>query len=535
MSTRTTAACKVLIADGLAAEGISKLKEISGIELLEYSAIEREDLKKLLPQVDILIVRSRTQVDKDLLASAGNLKIVLRAGIGLDNVDVAAATERAIVVMNAPTGNIVTTAEHSLALMFAISRHIAQADASMRSGKWEKKKFQGNELRGKTLGVIGLGNIGKTVADRARGLAMNVIGFDPYVSEEAAAKQNIRLVALDELYALSDYVTVHVPLTNGTKYLINADAFKKMKPGAFLINCARGGIVNEAALIDALDKGTLSGAALDVFETEPLPANHPLLKRSDVIVTPHLGASTDEAQVQVGLEVAEQVTHYLRDGVVKNAINVPNISLDQLGALRPYLGLCEKLASFLAQAADEKGVTRIRVRYEGAMVNYQREILTLSVLKGFLTPLLSTPVNFVNARNLLKERGIRVEESFQSECADYASLVEITIEGTTTMTVSGTIFGKDEPRIVRIDNFLIDAVPSGYLLYTKNNDQPGVIGNMGTVIGTQGVNIARMHLGRDTSKREAIAVINVDSELAPDGLDQLRRTPGMLSVKQIKL
>jgi len=527
---------KVLIADGLASEGLEKLKALSGIELLEFKDIPLEELKKLLPQVDILIVRSRTQVDKALLECGKNLKLVIRAGIGLDNIDVAAATESAVVVMNAPTGNIVTTAEHSLAMLMAVSRHIPAADASIRAGKWEKKKFQGNELRGKTIGIVGLGNIGKAIAERAKGLSLNVIGYDPYLSQEAAAKHHIRLVTMDELLKESDYITVHVPLIPATKHLINKEAIAKMKKGAYLINCARGGIVDETALLEAVTSKKLNGAALDVFETEPLPADSPLLKCPDIILTPHLGASTDEAQVQVGLEVAEQITYYLRDGVLKNAINVPNVSLEQLGVLKPYLKLCERLGSFIAQIAPVKNVKRIKVRYEGIpSIATNKDILTLSVMRGFLTPLLNTPVNFVNARNLMKERGLRIEESSMDEAVDYSSLIEILVEGDTRTRVAGTLFGKSEPRIVRIDDFVIDALPEGFVLFTKNSDQPGVIGNMGSVIGTQGVNIARMHLGRDSKQKEAIALINVDSSLSEQTLEDLRKIPGMLLVQQIKV
>lgn len=526
---------RILIADGLAKEGVEVLKQNPQLEVQEFSAIDRDELKKKLPETDILIVRSRTQVDKNLLENSARLKIVLRAGIGLDNVDVPAATDKGIVVMNAPTGNIVTTAEHTLAMIFAASRHIAQADSYLRQGKWEKKKFQGNELRGKTLGLLGLGNIGRAVAERALGLGMKVISYDPYVNPEAVAKQNIRLTSIDDLLQTADYVSVHVPLGPSTKNLIGQEAFSKMKKGAYLINCARGGIVDETALIEALEKKHLAGAALDVFETEPLPPTSPLLKREDVVVTPHLGASTDEAQVQVSLEVAEQIGLYTKEGVLKNAINVPNISLDQLSVLKPHITLCERLGSFAAQAAHQEHVKHIRVHYEGEMSKQNREILTLSVLKGFLSPYLSTSVNFVNARKLLKDRGIRVEESFEAECADYTSLVELTVEGTENICVSGTLFGKGEPRIVSIDRFNIDAIPEGYILFTKNTDQPGVIGSLGTTLGTQGVNIARMHLGRDPKKGEAIALVNIDSEPSAQTLEALRKTKGMLSVRQIKL
>ncbi len=526
---------KVLVADGLAKEGLELIKKNSKVELLEFSAIERAELKEKIPQVDVLIVRSRTQVDKDLLENARNLKIVLRAGIGLDNVDVPAATDSGVIVMNAPTGNIVTTAEHAIAMMFSISRRIPQADASMRAGKWEKKKFQGSELRGKTLGLIGLGNIGKVVGSRARALEMKVVAYDPYVSKEAAAKLGINLATVEELLAQSDYVSIHVPLIPATKHLIGAKQLAMMKKGSYLINCARGGIVDETALLEALNSKHLNGAALDVFETEPVPADSPLLKHENLIVTPHLGASTDEAQVQVGLEVAEQIKLYSEDGLLKNAVNVPNITLEQLDVLKPYLVLCEKLAGFASQACAEQALKKITVRYEGNLGSYNRELLTLAVLKGFLTPLLSTPVNYVNARKLLKERGIRLEESFEQDCEDYNSLVEVMIEGTDTFRCSGTLFGKNEPRIVSIDKFPIDAVPEGVLLYTRNVDQPGVIGSMGSLLGTHGLNIARMHLGRDPIKKEAIAIISVDSKLDEKVMTALKSIKGMVSVKAIQL
>lgn len=526
---------RVLIADGLAESGIEALKQLPQIQLEVHAALERSALKEKIKNIDILVVRSRTKVDKDLLEDVSNLKIVLRAGIGLDNVDVPVATEKGVIVMNAPTGNIVTTAEHALALLFSITRNVPQADASLRTGKWEKKLFQGNELRGKTLGLLGLGNIGKVVASRAQGLEMKVCAHDPYVSAESAAKLGIELKSFEDLLAVSDYLSIHVPLIPSTKHLLNEKAFGRMKKGAYLINCARGGIVDEAAMVKALDQGILAGAALDVFEQEPLPADSPLLKRTDLVLTPHLGASTDEAQVQVGLEAAEQIGLFVKEGVLKNAVNVPSISLDQLSVLKPHLLLAERLGGFLAQLASPQKAEKLKVHYAGSVTQYNREVMTLSVLKGFLSPLLSTPVNFVNARNLLKERGIRVEESFESDCPDYNSLIELSLEGDHKVSVAGTLFGKEEPRIVRIDHFNIDAIPQGHLLFTRNVDQPGVIGSLGTVLGGQGVNIARMHLGRDSKKKEAIALINIDSEPSQKAIASLQAIPGMLTVRPIYL
>ncbi len=528
---------RILIADGLAKEGLERLRQIPQVELLEHDALPKDQLEKLLPETDILIVRSRTQVNADLLSKSKRLKLVIRAGIGLDNIDVAAATQNAVIVMNAPTGNIVTTAEHALALLFAVSRHVAAADSSLRKGKWEKKKFQGHEIRGKTLGLVGLGNIGKAVAERAMGLGLKVLSFDPYLSAEAAARLKVELVDLDTLCAQSDYISIHVPFTPATKHLFNQDRIRKMKKGAYLINCARGGIVDETALIEALSAKHLTGAALDVFETEPLPTDHPLLQRDDVVITPHLGASTDEAQVQVGLEVAEQVTLYVQQGALRNAINVPNIAVDQIGTVKPYLTLCERLGGFASQMTSLENTELIRISYKGLQKsgNISSEILTLSVIKGFLSPHLSTPVNFVNARLLAKERGLRIEESFEDEAQDYSNLIEVQAVGKHSTKVTGTLFGRSESRIVKVDDYTIEAIPQGHLLYTENTDQPGVVGSIGTLLGSRGINIAGMHLGRDPKKGKALALISVDSAPSEEILNALRKTSGMLTVRPLYL
>jgi len=523
---------KVLIADGLAKEGLAKLEAIKEIELLNHTGISREELMKVLPQAQILVVRSRTKVDAQLIEAGPNLKVILRAGIGLDNVDVSAATERAIVVMNAPSGNIVTTAEHALSLLMSVSRRISQADAALRKGKWEKKKYQGNELSGKTLGIIGLGNIGRVVAQKAQGLGLKVVAHDPFLSEEAAAKLNIKLLPMEGLLKTSDYVSIHVPLSDATHHLIGEKELSLMKPTAFLINCARGGIVDEKALEKALEKETIQGCALDVFEKEP-PGDHPLFKFPNTVFTPHLGASTDEAQTLVSLEVADQLTQYVQDGALKNAINVPNISLEKLSIIRPHLQLCEKLGAFISQLAPQK-IKKLKVHFEG-YGDYDREIMTLSVLQGFLTPLMESGVNFVNAKKLLAERGIRVEESFEVTCADYSSVIRVWAEGDQTVSCAGTLFGKQSARIVQVDQYKIDAEPQGCLLFTRNTDQPGVIGRVGAILGNAGVNIARMHLGVDKDKGEAIALINIDSRVKPEVIKKLEKAEGMLSVKQIKL
>jgi D-3-phosphoglycerate dehydrogenase len=526
---------KVLIVDGLAKEGLEKIKKISGIELVDRSGIDRKALLKEMGDYEILIVRSRTQVDSELLSHASKLKLAIRAGIGVDNIDIGAATERGVIVMNAPTGNIVTTAEHTLALLFSLTRHIPQADASIRQGKWEKKIFEGNELRNKTIGIVGFGNIGRAVAERAAALKMSVLAYDPFLNEQAALKQSVKSVSLDTLLTSSDYITLHMPLADSTRHLFNKDTISKMKRGAFLINCARGGLIDEKALVEALESGQLSGCALDVFETEPPSPNDPLLKRSDVVLTPHLGASTEEAQVQVSLEVAEQVLGYVKEGALKNALNVPNITVEQIESLRPFLNLCERLGSFAAQAEDIKLLKNISIRFEALNPPSTGEILSLWLLSGFLSKLLGSPVNTVNVRKTLKDRGISWDVSHCETCEDYSSLIEITLQSEKEHRYAGTLFGKGEARIVRINEFNIDGILNGVLLYTKNNDTPGVIGAMGTMLGSEKINIARMHLGRRAEKEEAIALISIDSEILPQTLSSLKKIAGMISARQIKL
>jgi len=526
---------RILIADGLALEGLSKLRALSGVELIEKKQMDRQEVLQLLPSAHALVVRSKTQVDQQLLKVGTNLRLVIRAGIGLDNVDIKAATNAGVVVMNAPTGNIVTTAEHAIGMLFAISRRIPEADASVRTGKWEKTRFQGNEIRAKALGIVGLGNIGKAVAQRARGLEMKLCGYDPFLSPEAAAKLHVALMPLDELLSRCDYITLHVPLMDSTRHMINESAIQRMKQGAYLINCARGGLVDEVALLKALESGHLAGAALDVFETEPLPKDSPLLKHPRVVMTPHLGASTEEAQVQVGLEVAEQVAEYLGSGALRNAINVPNVSHEQLTLLKPYLNLCEAMGSFAGQADPPKTLKKIQVRFEGSLSEQNLEILTLAMLKGLLSSTLSTPVNFVNVRKILAERGIPIEQTFSTDCKQYTSLVGLKLVGEKTLSVEGTLFGRGEPRCVSIDQFDIDFLPQGDLLFTRNIDQPGVIGLMGTALGDNGVNIARMHLGRDAAKGEAIALLAIDSRPSDAVLKTLRQIKGMLSVQPLSI
>lgn len=526
---------KVLIADDLSDKAVEVFKNRAGIRCDVSTKLTPEELREKIKDYHGLAVRSATKVTPEILEAAQNLKVVGRAGIGVDNIDVPAATKRGVVVMNTPGGNTITTAEHSVAMMLALARNIPQATASMKKGKWEKKKFQGTELTGKTLGIVGVGNIGSIVATRALGLKMNVMAFDPYISAEAADKLGVTLVSLDELYKKSDFVSIHVPLTNETKNLVDKKAFAKMKKGVKLINCARGGILNEKDLADAIKKGIVSSAAVDVFETEPPPKDNPLLALDEVIVTPHLGASTREAQENVAVAIAEQIADYLVDGTIRNALNVPSIPAELLASLGPYITMGEKLGSFQGQTL-KGAIEEITVEYSGDVVDYDVAPITIACIKGILDQLLDQYVNFVNAPFVARERGIKVVEVKSSRAIDFASSVTIKVKTKDDeFLVEGALFGKKEPRIVRIDKFFLDAIPEGYLLVLHNEDKPGVIGNVGTLLGENNVNIARLHLGRQTVGGEAVSVWSIDTPLSRGLKEKLLKLPNIISAKMVEL
>ena len=520
----------VLISDKLSEEGLRVLREADGLEVDYKPGIDPSELRQILPRYQGLIIRSGTKVAADVIERADSLRVIGRAGIGVDNVDLAAATARGIIVMNTPEGNAITTAEHSIALMTSLARRIPQATASMKEGRWEKSSFSGKELFNQVLGVIGLGNIGSIVADRARGLRMRVIAFDPMVSEERAQRLGVDLVTLDELMAQADVITVHVPLTKDTRGLVGPDAFAKMKDGVLLINAARGGIVDEAALLAALEAGKVAGAALDVFETEPPPSDHPLLARPEVIATPHLGAATLQAQVNVAIAVAEQVRDYLLSGVVRNAVNLPSVSADQLEELRPFITLGEKLGLFQGQLA-RGGVQEVDVEYAGQIAEVNVQPLTLSVLKGLLEPWVGERVNFVNAPHIAQQHGIRVIESKAAQPQDFVSLLTVRVrtrEG--EALVAGTLFGRNQIRIVRVDDFLLEAIPEGATLLIRNQDRPGVVGHIGSTLGDAEINISRMQLGLSRDGHEALQLLNVDPAPGDDVLEAVRRLEGIESV-----
>jgi len=528
---------KILITDGLAEEGLNVLRSHGELEVDLRKGISKDELKKIIKDYDALIIRSGTKVTADVLeAAGGRLKVIGRAGIGVDNVDVHEATKRGVVVMNTPEANAITTAEHTIALMLSLARNIPQAHYSLKSGRWERNRFRGRELYEKTLGVIGLGKIGKLVAERARGLGMRVMAYDPFLSKEAMEKLGIEAATLEELLEKADVVTVHTPLNNETRNLIDRDALARMKPTAMVINCARGGIVDEGALAEAVREGTIAGAAVDVYSEEPPQADNPLLALEENIVhTPHLGASTLEAQTKVGTAIAEQIVDFFTTGVVRNAVNMPSLPKELVAAVRPYLVLAEKLGKLQGQLC-KGGIKEIAVEYSGDVATFDTNPLTVSVLKGFLTPIMDISVNHVNAPLIAEERGIEVVETKTSKAANFTNLIRVRVkteEG--EKSVAGTIFGESEPRIVSIDGYSLDAVPEGCLLVSENLDVPGVIGSLCTKLGEMGINIARMHLGREKMGGRAIALINVDSPVPREVIDTLVELPNIIDVTQVEL
>ena len=523
---------RVLISDELSEEGRRILEEDPAIAVDYRPGIEPDELPGAIAGCEGLIIRSGTKVTAEVLEAANALRVIGRAGIGVDNVDLGSATARGVIVMNTPESNAITTAEHAIALMTSLARQIPQATASLKGGRWEKSGFRGKELFGQVLGVIGLGNIGAIVADRARGLRMRVLATDPLVSDERAQRLGVELVPIGELYARADVISVHIPLTKENRRMVGREAFAKMKRGVLLVNASRGGIVDEAALVEALEAGIVAGAALDVFEEEPPPPDHPLLVRDDVIATPHLGAATTQAQLNVAISVAEQVRDYLTHDVVRNAINLPSVSAEQLAELRPFIVLGEKLGLFQGQRC-EGGIIEVDVEYAGEVAQFDVQPLTIAVLKGLLEPWVGQRVNFVNAPVLAQQRGIRVIESKAAVPEDFVSLLTVRVQTRECESrVSGTLFGRTQPRIVRVDNFLLEAIPEGPTLLIQNLDQPGVVGHVGGVLGDAGINISRMQLGLLPDGSEALQLLNVSP--APPG-EVLERLRGLEAVVQVSL
>jgi D-3-phosphoglycerate dehydrogenase len=525
---------RVLVSDPLSNKGLEILGKAKHLKVDIKTGLPPEELKKIIPEYDAIIIRSETKLKGDIIEAAARLKVIGRAGIGLDNVDLPTATKKGIVVMNTPQENAIAAAEHTIAMILSISRKIPQATASMKGGKWEKKKFMGVELYNKTLGLVGIGVIGTIVADRARGLKMKVIGYDPYLSKEVAEKKGVDLVSFDELVNRADFISVHTPLTEETRNLLDKNAITKMKKGVILVNCARGGIINEKDLYDAIKAGKIAGAALDVFEKEPATGN-PLLELDEVISTPHLGASTGEAQENVAIAIAQQIVDYLVLGEARNAVNIPMVSPDILPFLRPYLRLGEKLGSFLGQVSNY-AIEEVLIEYHGELVDYGTKPVTISILKGLLTPFVGETVNFVNAPIMAKERGISVTESISAKAEDFASLIAITARSKMEHNyIAGTPFGRKELRIVKLNDFFIEAIPEGFILLINNYDKPGVIGNIGMALGSRNINIATMQFGRDRMGGNAISLLHLDAPLPPGMLGEILRMPNIISARQIVL
>ncbi len=521
---------KVLISDKMSplAEEIFKAR---GLHVDYKPGMTPDELKACIGEYAGLAIRSDTKVKADILDAAVNLKVIGRAGIGVDNVDIPAATAKGVVVMNTPFGNSVTTAEHALAMMMALARDIPQASASTHAGKWEKSKFMGVELFGKTLGVIGCGNIGGYVAERALGLKMRVVAYDPFLTPERARDLGCEKVELDELFSRADFITLHTPLTDATRGIISEKSFGKMKKGVRIVNCARGGLIDEAALKAALDDGRVAGAALDVFEVEPAKENV-LFGHPKVICTPHLGASTQEAQVNVAVQVAEQISDFLLTGAVTNALNMPSVSAEDAPRLKPYMKLVEYLGSFAGQIT-RTGVKAVNVAYEGAVAELNTKPLTAIALAGLLRPMLEA-VNMVSAPAMAKERNIALSETKRETAAEYQTLVKLTVTTETqTRSVSGTLFA-GKPRLVEVNGIPVEAEFGAHMLFFTNKDKPGLIGKLGTALGMAGVNIATFHLGRNAEGEDAVALVQIDGALKPDVLEDLRRVPNVVRVEALK-
>jgi len=507
---------KVLIADKMSPKAAETFKE-RGVEVDEKPGLSAEELAGIIGEYDGIAVRSSTKVTAELLDSATNLKVIGRAGIGVDNIDVPAATASGVVVMNTPFGNSITTAEHAIAMIFSLARNIPAASASTHAGKWEKSKFMGVELFGKTLGVVGCGNIGQIVADRAVGVKMKVLAFDPYLSHERAEELGVTKVELEDLFKRADIITLHTPLTKKTRNIVDAAAIKKMKPGVRIVNCARGGLVDEEALKEALDSGHVAGAAFDVFTEEP-PENNPLIGHPNVVATPHVGASTSEAQVNVAIQIAEQMSDYLLTGGVTNALNMPSMTAEEAPRLRPYMALAREIGAFAGQLT-RSGIQKVQIEYEGHVAGLNTKPLSAVVLEGLLQPVLES-VNMVNAPVIARERDIDVAEVVHEREGDYHTLIRLSVTTENhTRTLAGTLFSNRAPRIVQVQDVPMEAELAENMLYIVNDDRPGFIGALGSTLGKHGINIATFNLGRSPSDSYAVCLIAVDQPIGQDVLD----------------
>lgn len=524
---------KVLITDPLSNQGIEKLLTAEDVEVIQKTNLTKDELLLEIESADALLVRSQTKVTADVIEKASRLKVIARAGVGVDNIDIPAATRKGIIVVNAPDGNTISTAEHTFAMLISLSRNIPQAYHSIIQGKWDRKKYVGTELSGKTLSIIGLGRIGSELAKRAKAFQMKVVAFDPYLTRERAEELGVKKATFEEAISIGDYITVHTPLTKSTHHLINQETFAQMKRGVRILNCARGGIIDEKALYQAIQDGIVAGAALDVFEEEP-PGNHPLFSLPQVIATPHLGASTVEAQENVAIDVSEEVLHILREQPFKNAVNLPSIPAELQQKLKPYQGLAENLGEFVAQIV-EGALKKITVTFAGELATIDVAPLTRTILKGALSQHLSD-VNYVNAPDLAKQRGIQILEQRKSNSHGFTNLIQVSIETTRDKrSAAGTLLNGLGSRIVNIDQFSIDLNPKGHMLLIQHRDQPGVIGQVGTVLGNHNINIATMQVGRETVGGQAIMMIRIDKSAPKNVLETLNELNMIEAITDIDL
>ncbi len=528
---------RVLVTDKLAEEGLALLRAEPGLEVVVSTKLDTAALRAALAEADGIVIRSGTQLTAEVLRDQPRLKVIVRAGVGVDNIDVPSATRQGIIVMNTPGGNTVSTAEHTIALMLALSRNVAKANDSLKAGKWDRNKFTGTQLGGKTLGVVGLGRVGLAVAKRAQGFDMQVLGFDPFLSPERALEFGITSLPLEELWPKCDYLTVHTPLSDETRNIIGAEALKRVKPGVRIINCARGGLIDEAALLEALNAGKVAGAAIDVFDPEPPAGDHALIKHPNVLVTPHLGASTEEAQISVSVEAAHLLVNYFKTGQIRFSVNMATLDRAELQDIRLYLDLGRRLGMLHAQM-DRGTVRSATLRYRGEVAHKNTRLITASFAAGWMEAALQDQVNLVNAEVLAKERGIEIVEEKTTEPGDFGTMIQTEVRtDKKSYIAAGTLFGKEFIRLVRLGPYRLDAHFDGNLLIFTHRDVPGLIGFIGTTFGRHNVNIAQMNVGREADQPggEAIGIVNLDSVPPESALEEVRAHPQILSVSLIKL
>lgn len=526
---------KILVSDSLSEEGLKILKDVKEFGVDVKTELKPDSLKEIIKDYDALVVRSATKVTKDIIEKADKLKVIGRAGVGLDNVDLGAATQKGIIVMNTPGGNTISTAEHTMSMILALSRNIPQAYTSTKKGEWKRSKFMGVEVYNKALGIVGLGRIGRELAKRALSFGMKILAYDPFLSLEVAQTLGIEVVEFEELLKRSDYISVHTPLTDETKHMISDKQFAIMKSDVRIINCARGGIVDESALINAIKEGKVAGAAIDVFEKEPVSPESELLKFDNVITTPHLGASTEEAQVNVAIEVAEIVRDALLGRGIRNAANYPCLEPEACKVIEPYINLSEKLGAFGSQLIEGR-LVELNLTYSGEIIKNDLTALTLALVKGVLSPILQDTVNFINSVSLAKDRGIKINEVKSSREEEFLNLVRLELKTDKgSRKISGTLSANKQPRIVKVDDYYVELTPAGIMIFIENWDKPGIIGNLGTLLGKHNINIAAMTFGRDKPGGKAISVLNVDSSISDEMLDKIKKLENILKVKLIKL